>query len=492
MKTLPNIPTLPPAFKGLSLLALSIAMTGCKAPVSGPAAIHFTDVDTSAALGGDIVIERALAETDITLYRIRWGSEGNCLVIGDPIGDATKGTDTADLVFTLPTGTAQPEGATKILAFARNTYGENASCASVDIINEIADATASSPNVDMNNPLNYANPVLPAFYDGAVLASRNTPADNPVTDKGATLGRVLFFDKALSLDDSIACASCHIPAVGFTDPGAVSTGIFGQTGTMHAMRIANAAFYRGSSMFWDKRAPTLEAQATQPITNPVEMGFDDSNGGINALIAKMQNTTYYPALFEQVFGTSEINEDRIQRAIAQFERSIISTTSRWDQGVATTFNPALPDRGFSSPIPGFTAQENEGLRLFMLPRAQGGTGCAACHQPPTFSLAANSLSNGLDANETRIFKSPSLKTLAQDMPMMHDGRFTTLEEVVTHYNSGIAAGRALDNRLRDPDGNPLRLNLSDTQQAALVAFLKTLQDPTLANDVRFSDPFPTP
>lgn len=482
----------PPNYKGFSLLAMVAIVAGCKAPVVGPTSVTFADTDSNATLGGDIVIERASNETDITAYRLLWGSDGNCVALAGSIGDVSKGTGTEPLVFSLPLGTAQPAGATKILAFSKNLYGENATCASVDIVNDIDDVVFGAPNVDMNQPLNYANPILPAFYDDAVLATRNTPADNLVTDKGATLGRVLFFDKMLSVDDGLACASCHIPSAGFTDPNVFSVGILGQLGTKHAMRVANAAFYRGNSMFWDKRAPSLEAQATQPITNPVEMGFDESNGGIAALIVKMQNSSYYPTLFEQVFGSPDISEDRIQRALAQFERSIISATSRWDQGYASTFNPALPDRGLSNPIPSFTTQENEGLRLFMLPPGQGGTGCAGCHVPPTFALAANSLSNGLDPDETLIFKSPSLKNAAQGMPMMHDGRFNSFEAVVAHYNSGINAGSALDNRLRDRAGNPLRLNLSNAQQASLVAFLKTLQDSALAEDARFSDPFPAP
>lgn len=481
-----------PVGNRLSLLVMAIVIAGCKAPAGSPTSITFTDTDATAALGGDIVIEPATNETDITAYRLRWGSTADCTALEGSIGEVNKGADTQPLVFTLPSGTVQPTGATRILAFSKNAYGVSTSCAATDIVNVQDEVESNGPNVDINNPLNYAAPSLPAFYDNAVLATRNTPADNPITNEGATLGRVLFFDKMLSVDDSLSCASCHLPSTGFTDPNRFSTGVFGQVGSAHAMRIANAAFYRGNSMFWDKRAPSLEAQATQPITNPIEMGFDESNGGIDALIVKMQNSSYYPGFFEQVFGSPVISEDRIQRALAQFERSIISVGSRWDQGYAGTFNPALPDRGLSNPIPGFTTQENEGLRLFMLPRPQGGAGCAGCHQPPTFALAANSLSNGLDAGETRIFKSPSLKNIAQGMPMMHDGRFSSLEEVVSHYNNGVNDGPALDNRLRDRNGSPLRLNLSDAQQASLVAFLRTLQDTTLADDARFSDPFPTP
>lgn len=347
------------------------------------------------------------------------------------------------------------------------------------------------PLVDLRRPLNYARPVLPRFYDAQVLAERNTPRDNPVTDKGATLGRVLFFDKTLSVDDSVSCASCHQPGNGFADPSAFSTGVFGQQGGAHAMRIPNVAFYRGNTMFWDKRAPTLEAQATEPIKNPVEMGFGPSAGGIQALLVKMQNSPYYPTLFRQVYGDPAITEGRIQKAIAQFERSMISTGSRWDQAYAKTWNPTLPDKGLSLPLPGFSAAENAGAQLFMKPVREGGAGCAGCHRPPTFALAANSLSNGLDAGETRVFKSPSLKASIDGMPMMHDGRYKTFAEVVEHYDSEVADGPALDQRLRDRNGVPRRLGLTEAQKASLVAFLKTLQDSGPGRDPRFSNPFVT-
>ena len=119
----------------------------------------------------------------------------------------------------------------------------------------------------------------------------------------------------------------------------------------------------------------------------------------------------------------------------------------------------------------------------------GGAGCSACHAPPTFALTANSDSNGLDAGETTIFKSPSLKNVALSVAFMHDGRFATLDQVVEHYNSGVQAGPALDNRLKGPGGAPQRLNLSVADKAALVAFMRTLTDTSLNTDPRFSSPF---
>ena len=344
--------------------------------------------------------------------------------------------------------------------------------------------------IDVNRLDNYANPVLPAYYDATVAALDNTPNNNPINDRVATLGRVLFYDKRLSVNDTTACSSCHQQANGFDDPNRFSTGFSGTAFTSaHAMRLGNIRYYRPGTMFWDKRAASLELQVSQPIIHPVEMGFDATHGGINALLTKLAASTYYPDLFTLAFGNSAITEARIQQALAQFTRSMISAASRWDTAYAQVFNAAAPNRNLNVALPGFSASEELGHQLFMTGPGQGGAGCAACHQPPTFGLAANSLSNGLDANETKIFKSPALKNVGLSRAFMHDGRFSTLEQVIEHYNSGIQNGPALDNRLKTPGGAPLRLNLTQNEKAALVAFLLTLNDNNLTTDAKFSNPF---
>ncbi len=344
--------------------------------------------------------------------------------------------------------------------------------------------------IDVNRLDNYANPVLPAYYDATVAALDNSPNNNPINDRVATLGRVLFYDKRLSVNDTTACASCHQQANGFDDPNRFSTGFSGTAFTSaHAMRLGNIRYYRPGTMFWDKRAASLELQVSQPIIHPIEMGFDATHGGINALLTKLAASTYYPDLFTLAFGNSAITEARIQQALAQFTRAMISAASRWDTAYAQVFNAAAPNRNLNVALPGFSASEELGHQLFMTGPGQGGAGCAACHQPPTFGLAANSLSNGLDANETRIFKSPSLKNVGLSRAFMHDGRFSTLEQVIEHYNSGIQNGPALDNRLKTPGGAPLRLNLTQNEKAALVAFLLTLNDNNLTTDAKFSNPF---
>lgn len=345
-------------------------------------------------------------------------------------------------------------------------------------------------NLDFAAPLNYAAPALPAYYDGTVVALDNTPGNNAITDRIATLGRVLFYDKKLSFNDTISCASCHKQANGFDDNVRFSAGFAGGTfTTAHATRLGNVRYFRPGTMFWDKRSASVEAQASQPIQNAIEMGFTPANGGIAALLTKMRATTYYADLFTFAFGDSAISEARMQFALAQFERAMISSASRWDTAYAGVFSATGPNRNLGVTLPGFTAAEDRGRQLFITGQGGGGAGCAACHVPPTFALNANSDSNGLDAGETINFKSPSLKSVALSVAFMHDGRFSTLDQVVEHYNSGVQAGPALDNRLRGPGGAPQRLNLSVADKAALVAFMRTLTDTTLTTDARFSNPF---
>lgn len=338
--------------------------------------------------------------------------------------------------------------------------------------------------VDIAAPANYALPAYPVHYGPPVLDRDNTPADNSVTDEGATLGRVLFYDRELSLNRTVSCASCHLQASAFSDPRVLSRGFEGGETGSHSMRLANARFYEGDDMFWDRRARDVEDQALQPVFDATEMGFTDEAGGLTALVERLSGLEYYPILFEWAFGTPDVTEDRMRRALAQYVRSIVSTGSRFDDALAQL--PPGPPQG---DLPGLTSEENLGFRIFTRPRNQGGVGCAECHQLPTMALAVNSLSNGLDAGETTVFKAPSLKNVAVGGPFMHDGRFTTLEDVVRHYSGGIRNGPVLDRRLLAANGQPIRPNFTDGEVAALVAFMETLTDTQLLVDPRFSDPF---
>jgi cytochrome c peroxidase len=309
-------------------------------------------------------------------------------------------------------------------------------------------------------------------FGGAVGAQLdNTPPDNPITDAGATLGRVLFYDPRLSANDRVACASCHVQQFAFSDTARLSRGFAGGLTRRHSMGLANARFYRSGRFFWDERAATLEAQVLTPVQDPVEMGM-----ALPALVAKLSATEYYPSLFAAAFGTPEVTSDRVARALAQFVRALVSADSRADGGPAAAG--------------GLTPQEREGLRLF-----DGAAGCARCHAPN--ALASDGAHNtGLDAATTDggagrgRFKSPSLRNVAVRPPYMHDGRFATLEQVVEHYDAGVQSTPDLDPRLRGPDGTPRTLELTAPQKAALVAYLRALTDSAFLASPRFADPFP--
>lgn len=348
---------------------------------------------------------------------------------------------------------------------------------------------AATTTLDFAHVANYAAPPLPAYFDGTVAALDNSPASNPIDDRVATLGRVLFHDLRLSTNNRASCAACHQQRFGFTDPMRFSNGIStAGTTDFHAMRLGNLRYWQPGTTFWDRRVADAEAQASHPLHSLVEMGWGENMGGIEGLIRKMSATRDYAELFAWAFGSATITEPRIQKALAQFVRAMVSHDSRWDTGYAQVFSATAPNRALDVDLPNFTPEENRGRHLFMASVDKGGAGCASCHLPPTFALAANARSNGLDAGETRLFKAPSLRSVGLTGPYMHDGRFATLAEVVDFYASGVRDGPALDPRLRE-GGEPRRLNLSAADRAALVAFLKTLDDPVLATDPRFGDPF---
>ena len=343
-------------------------------------------------------------------------------------------------------------------------------------------------NINPRSLPNYANQALPAYYAGAVTREVVGLTANPITDAGATLGRVLFYDTQLSRTNNVSCASCHAQSLAFGDSAQFSVGYEGGLTGAHSMRLTNARFNASGAYFWDKRAPSLEAQTTEPVKDSIEMGFDASHGGITVMLARLQGLPYYPPLFRMAFGTDVITEARVQLALAQYVRSILATNSKWDAGFATV--PALPgNQSFMTPLPNFTAEEERGRQLFMMGPPAGGAGCQRCHVAPSFALTATSLSNGLDAENTIIFRAPSLKNVARSRRFMHDGRFTTLEQVVDFYDNGVQMGPALDPRLIGPGGAPLRLDLTAADRAALVAFLRTLNEETVGTDSKFSDPF---
>jgi cytochrome c peroxidase len=314
------------------------------------------------------------------------------------------------------------------------------------------------------------------FTFSAVFPQPALPLDNPLTEEGVELGRRLFFDPRLSINENQSCASCHdLKAAGADKGRAFSIGAEGKTGSRNAMPLFNLAWK--NSFFWDGRAASVREQVLQPIQNPIEMHETLSN-----IVAKLSRpdapaSTNYASLFARAFGTAEINSDRVARALEQFMLIQVSHNSKFDRMLAGQEQ--------------FTEEEQRGFMLFHTEydprREQYGADCFHCHGGPLFQNVAFA-NNGLDAEfkdmgryevthregDQGKFAVPSLRNVAITGPYMHDGRFQTLEQVVEHYSSGVKRTATLDpNLAKHPAGG---VPLSEADKKALVAFLKTLTD----------------
>jgi len=356
---------------------------------------------------------------------------------------------------------------------------------------------AFGTKIDLENLANYANQTVPGYI------TKSNINGNPITDKGATLGRVLFYDKNLSSNNTISCASCHQQNNAFSDVAIASQGVNGTTGR-HSMRLINTRFAAETKFFWDERAANLETQTTMPIKDHGEMGFSGTNGDANftTLLTKLSAIGYYKELFKFVYGTEEITESKIQLALAQFIRSIQSFDSKYDTGRALAAND---NANFSN----FTDQENAGKALYMAPpvfnatgnRTSGGLGCAGCHRAPEFDIDPNTRSNGIggsiaggqDFTNTR---SPSLRDLVKtdgtlNGPLMHTAVINSLQAAIGHYGdltNATANNTNLDQRLK-PNGMGQKLNLTATEVNSVIAFLKTLSGTNVYTDAKWSNPF---
>ncbi|MAP80276.1 MAG: cytochrome-c peroxidase [Aequorivita sp.] len=312
-----------------------------------------------------------------------------------------------------------------------------------------------------------------------LLPPPSVPVDNPQTVEGIALGKKLFFDPILSGDGTQSCASCHKPDNGFTDNNRFSTGIDGIEGTRNSMPIFNLAWNRDNKFFWDGRATSLEIQALEPVTNPVEM----HNSWENA-ISSLQNHPQYPTLYQEAFGTKTITKELTAKAIAQFERTLISANSPFDK--------YLLGEGT------LTEQELRGFQIFM-DESRGD--CFHCHGNDNSPLWTDNKfhNNGLDAiitdkglgnvtgdpNHDGLFKSPSLRNLAYTAPYMHDGRFETLDEVINHYSEGLVYSRTIDPLMKAVSRGGVQL--SPSEKADLKAFLLSLSDPSFIANPDFQN-----
>ena len=308
----------------------------------------------------------------------------------------------------------------------------------------------------------------PAHIQAALSDSDNTPLDNPMTNDGATLGRVLFYDKHLSKNDKISCGSCHRQEFAFDDTARLSKGFADSLTARKSMSLLNLRFYKSGKMFWDERAASIEKQALVPIQNHVEMGLT-----LAELEAKVRAQSYYPALFQKAFGSTDVDSIKIAKALAQFERSLVTYQSKYDR----------VKQGAES----FTAAEAAGEQLFLTAAPPPGGGgpalaCASCHTPPMFlnsQAPPFGIADASDAgiNGTRFFKSGSLRNVASRKNLFHNGSVANLQQMFTAGGPGTGT-------------QPIPAHsvaARDVQN--LTAFLNTLTDQTILTEVKFGDPF---
>lgn len=303
------------------------------------------------------------------------------------------------------------------------------------------------------------------------------PTDNPLTVQGVELGRELFYDTRLSDDNTQSCASCHITEASYSDSSRFSEGVTGAFGDRNAMAVVNLGY--AFALFWDGRSATLEEQALEPVTNPIEM-----NSTWEDVLIKLNADEHYRDRFKVAFGVDEIDSLDVAKAIAQFERTMLSGNSKYDR--------------FLRMEESLTASEGRGKDIFFSERAD----CFHCHGTVMlqgFKYHNNGLQQTMEdpgvggvtgnPNEIGLFKPTTLRNIALTAPYMHDGRFETLEEVIEFYNSGvnqsspnISAVMLKNNR---PNGS---LNLTDQEKADLLAFLLTLTDDEFISNPDFMEP----
>ncbi len=296
---------------------------------------------------------------------------------------------------------------------------------------------------------------------------------NPLTQEGFELGRKLFYDPILSRDSTISCASCHLQYTGFTHVDhKVSHGIDGRKGTRNSLVLINLAWNK--SFHWDGGVNHIEVQGLNPIQHQVEM-----DNTIEEVIKRLQKSNLYLELFERAFGNKEITTTRVMKALTQFNLSLVSSNSKYDQVMRK-------EKGVT-----FSQQEKNGLILFR-------KNCALCHTEPLFTNTFFA-SNGLPidtllkdygrynithhSKDSLVFKIPTLRNIEYTFPYMHDGRFKKLKEVLTFYSEGINKKAInLHPKLQKT------MVINENQKKDLIAFLHTLSDKEFLFDKRYSFP----
>lgn len=324
---------------------------------------------------------------------------------------------------------------------------------------------------------------IPSHFPDMII-----PADNPMTVEGVELGRKLFHDKMLSGDNTMSCATCHMPESSFSSPDQFSIGITGAVGTRNSMALINLGWQQ--FFFWDGRAKTLEAQILEPVPNPVEMHLQWKDAEV-----RLNNSDEYKNLFLKAFGTTKIDSTLTSKAIAQFLRTMISGKSKYD--IMYKYENNLPfDAGDQEIYQSVTASEWAGYDLF---KSLNGADCFHCHNGPLMQVKKFS-NNGLDAafadigygkvsgnaNDNGKFKVPTLRNIALSAPYMHDGRFQTLDEVIEHYSTGVVLSPSIDPLIEYANQGGVQLDAFEKD--LLKQFLMTLTDYEFVNNPDFKAP----
>ena len=313
------------------------------------------------------------------------------------------------------------------------------------------------------------NPTFVEFISPIGFPPANIPFDNPMTEEGISLGKKLFNDPILSVNNQQACVNCHLQEFSFTDPLQFSVGTSGSIGHRNSMALVNLAW--GTSNLWDGSTSSLEEQALDPVTSPIEL-HSISWGQV---IDEIKNTEVYPDLFYKAFGVVDFDSTHVAKAIAQFERSLVSAQSKFDLYVQRKTN--------------LTDSELRGMEIYMTEKGD----CFHCHSYP-FMTNHDFHNNGLDSEpftdnglgdftgeilDNGKFKTPTLRNIAFTAPYMHDGRFATLEEVVEHYNSGGIESSTVDPLMKHVGKG---LGLTEQEKTDLVKFMLTFTDTAFINN----------
>ena len=330
-------------------------------------------------------------------------------------------------------------------------------------------------------------------FDYSLVTNRPVFTDTDLPFHKATLGRVLFYDNLLSLDESKSCASCHKQSIAFADEVQFSEGLEEQIGTRNSLALGNTigfVKYYGTDLTvpsgqfsWDESKPSINEQSKAAIVSPIEMGHD-----MWTLVDIINKQDYYKVLFKKVYGSQGATEANILDALTEFVNSFSSRESRFDHAVAETGNARTY-------LPLLSNSENNGRELF-------NTSCGNCHDVNHNAIIQTAANNGLDVvyadqgmgNKTNdpsydgVFKVPSLRNIELTGPYMHDGRFETLEDVIEHYSTGIKNHNNLHQFLRS--GNqPVKFNFSNTDKSDIIAYLHSLTDNDFVTAEKYSDPF---